>query len=150
MSLSIDEITAQVIDVAIKVHSSFGPGLFESVYDDVVAAALERLGLSVVRQCIVPFEFEGQRFDRGLRLDLLVDDCVIVEIKSIERIAPVHFKQVLTYLRLLDLPVGLLLNFGCATLKDGLHRIVNNYDPSKPVKRLGERGVIPTHSAGLR
>jgi iron complex transport system substrate-binding protein len=78
----------------------------------------------------VEINFNGMRFEEGFRVDLLVESIVVVEVKSVERLAPVHPKQVLTYLRLLDLPVGLLINFGEVTLKDGLHRIVNNYSPS--------------------
>ena len=86
----------------------------------------------MARQKAVPFEYDGLRFDEGLRVDLLVEDRVVVEIKSVERLAPVHCKQVLTYLRLLHLPVGLLVNFGAPTLRDGLRRVVNNYVPSGP------------------
>ena len=91
---------------------------------------LEQLGFLVERQMMIPFVYEGIAFDEGLRVDLIVDRRVVVELKSVERLAPVHSKQVLTYLRLLRLPVGLLINFGGATLKDGLHRIVNQLDPA--------------------
>lgn len=126
----IDEITGEIVDAAVKVHTLLGPGLLESVYEVVLARALERRGLKVERQKPVSFEFDGMRFDEGFRLDLLVEGVVVVELKSVEKLAPVHPKQLLTYLRLLHLQVGLLINFGVPTLKEGLHRIVNHYQPS--------------------
>jgi len=114
--------------------------LLESVYEVVLARQLERRGLSVQRQVPVSFQFAGTRFDEGFRVDLLVENLLMVELKSVEKLAPVHFKQALTYLRLLNRSVGLLINFGGATLKEGLHRIVNNYmppqDPSPRTPRL--------------
>ncbi len=88
---------------------------------------LERRGLRVERQKTVAFDFDGMHFDEGLRVDLLVEDCLVVELKSVETIAPVHAKQLLTYIRLLNLPVGLLINFGAATFKEGVKRVVNNH-----------------------
>lgn len=125
----IDSITEQIVDAAVKIHIKLGPGLLESVYEAVLARELERRGLSVERQKPITFEFDGMRFDEGFRVDLLVEGCVIVEVKSVEKLAPVHPKQLLTYLRLLCLPVGLLINFGESRLRDGLHRIANNYQP---------------------
>ncbi|NCO34639.1 MAG: Fe3+ hydroxamate ABC transporter substrate-binding protein [Armatimonadetes bacterium CG2_30_59_28] len=130
MGKEIDEITGEIVDAAYKRHTRLGPGLLESVYETVLARELERRGLKVEWQKTVAFEFDGMHFEEGLRLDLLVEDRVVVELKSVENLAPVHFKQVLTYLRLLDLRVGLLINFGAATLKEGLHRIANKYAPS--------------------
>jgi GxxExxY protein len=126
----IDDITGEIVDAAFKLHTRLGPGLLESVYEMVLAKELERRGLKVERQKPVSFEFDGLRFEEGFRVDLLVEGIVVVELKSVEKSAPVHGKQVLTYLRLLNLPVGLLINFGAATLKEGLQRIVNNYQPS--------------------
>ncbi|MGO9688870.1 MAG: GxxExxY protein [Syntrophobacteraceae bacterium] len=128
--LEIDEITGQVVDAAFKLHTRFGPGLLESVYELVLARELEQRGLMVERQKPVSFEFDGLRFEDAFRVDLLVEGCVVVELKSVETLAPVHSKQVLTYIRLLNLPVGLLINFGAATMKEGLQRVVNNYRPS--------------------
>ena len=102
----------------------------ESVYETVLTKLLEARGYKVEQQKIISFDFEGMHFDNGLRVDLFVDDRVVIELKSVENLAPVHSKQVLTYLRLLNLPVGLLINFGEDTLKKGLHRIVNNYKSS--------------------
>jgi len=126
----IDAITGVIVDAAYKIHTGLGPGLLESVYETVLMRELEKRGLQVERQKTISFEFDGMRFDDGLRVDLLVEGVVVVELKSIERFAPVHAKQVMTYLRLLNLPVGLLINFGAATLKEGLQRIVNNYRPA--------------------
>lgn len=126
----IDEITGEIVDAAVKLHTRLGPGLLESVYEAVLAQGLARRGLKVERQKTIPFEFDGLHFDEGLRVDLLVEGVVVVELKSVETLARVHPKQVLTYLRLLNLPVGLLINFGAPTLKEGLQRIVNNYQPS--------------------
>lgn len=130
MARAIDDITGQIVDAAFKVHTSLGPGLLESVYEMVLAKELETRGLQTERQKPVSFEFDGLRFEDAFRVDLLVEGLVVVELKSVETLAPVHSKQLLTYLRLLHLSVGLLINFGAATLKEGLHRIVNNYTPS--------------------
>ena len=127
---NLDEITGAVIDASVKLHQALGPGLLESVYETILARDLTRRGLSVERQKVVRFNYDGMEFEEGLRLDLLVEGCVVVELKSVEKLAPVHKKQVLTYLRLMKLPVGLLINFGASTLKEGLHRIVNNLNPS--------------------
>lgn len=126
----LDEITGGVIDAAMKIHRELGPGLLESVYEAVLARALERRGFLVVRQKVIRFEYDGMVFEEGFRIDLLVEDRVVVELKSVEKLAPVHSKQLLTYLRLMNLSVGLLLNFGAPTLKEGLHRVVNNLSPS--------------------
>jgi GxxExxY protein len=126
----LDDITGAIIDTAIKIHKELGPGLLESVYEVVLARSLERRGFRLERQKAVPFEYDGMVFEEGFRVDLLVEDVVVVELKSIETVTAVHSKKVLTYLRLMDLRVGLLINFGEETLKDGLHRIVNKLPPS--------------------
>ena len=126
----LDEFTGGIIDAAIKIHIELGPGLLESVYEAVLARALERRGFQVNRQRMIRFEYDGMVFEEGFRTDLIIDERVIVELKSVETLAPVHSKQLLTYLRLMKLPVGLLMNFGAPTLKEGLHRIVNNLPPS--------------------
>ena len=128
----LDEVSGEVVDAAYKLHTRLGPGLLESVYEVVLARELERRGLVVDRQKPVAFEFDGLWFEEGFKVDLLVEDAVVVELKSVETLAPVHPKQLLTYLRLLDLRVGLLINFGAPTLKEGLHRIVNHYQPPSP------------------
>ena len=126
----LDDITGATVDAAMKIHKDLGPGLLESVYEVVLARELERRGFRVERQKPVRFEYDGVIFEEGFRADLLIEGRVVVEVKSVERLAPVHGKQLLTYLRLMNLPVGLLLNFGAATLKEGLQRVVNNLSPS--------------------
>jgi GxxExxY protein len=130
MRRDLDEVTGVIIDASIKLHQALGPGLLESVYEVILSRDLERRGLRVERQKLIRFEYDGLVFEDGLRLDILVDGIVVVELKSVESLAPVHKKQLLTYLRLMNLPVGLLLNFGAPTLKEGLHRVVNNLSPS--------------------
>lgn len=126
----LEELSAEIVDAALKLHKGLGPGLFESVYEAVLERDLRRRGLKVERQKSLSFEYDGMEFADTLRIDLLVDQRIIVEIKSVERLLPVHPKQVLTYLRLLDLSMGFLINFGAPTLKEGLHRIVNGHVPS--------------------
>jgi iron complex transport system substrate-binding protein len=135
----LDEITGTIVEAALKIHRGVGPGLLESVYEAILARSLERSGLRTERSKVIPFTYDGMTFETGLRVDLLVDDRVVVELKSVERLAPVHGKQSLTYLRLLKLPVGLLINFGGATLKEGLRRIVNDLDASlSPLLRVNQ------------
>jgi iron complex transport system substrate-binding protein len=123
--MEIDDVTGAIVDSAYKIHVGLGPGLLESVYEAVLAKSLERSGLKVERQKAITFNYDGMVFEEGFRVDLLVENAVIVELKSVEKLAPVHSKQVLTYLRLMDLRVGLLINFGAPTLKEGLKRIAN-------------------------
>lgn len=120
-----NDITGQIVDAAYHVHTRLGPGLLEKVYEALLTRSLEKRGLRVERQKSISFEFDGMRFDNAFCVDLMIEDQVVVELKSVEKLAPVHHKQVLTYLRILDLPVGLLINFGAAMLKDGVHRIAN-------------------------
>ncbi len=126
----IDGISGDVLDVALRLHRELGPGLLESVYEGILARRLEMMGYTVFRQHPVGVEFDGLTFDCAFRVDLLVDERLVVEIKSVDRLAPVHGKQLLTYLRLLKQPVGLLLNFGGETLKEGVKRVVNNHTSS--------------------
>lgn len=120
-----NEITQIILDAAFHVHTELGPGLLESVYEIVLAHELKKRGLRVERQKSIPIRYEELTFEEGFRADLLVEDKVIVELKSVEVLAPVHPKQVLTYLRLSGRKVGLLLNFGTVRLKDGIERIIN-------------------------
>ena len=124
---NVEEISAEVVDAAFHLHKDLGPGLLESVYEIVLAKLLEQRGLSVERQKPIPIHYAGLRFDEGFRADLIVEGSLLIELKSVENLAAVHGKQVLTYLRLLDLPLGFLINFGSATFKDGVKRIVNNH-----------------------
>ena len=124
---NVEEISSEVVDAAFHLHKDLGPGLLESVYEVVLAKMLEQRGLTVERQKPIPINYAGLKFDEGFRADLIVEGNLLIELKSVENLAPVHGKQVLTYLRLLDLPLGLLINFGSATFKDGIKRIVNKH-----------------------
>lgn len=138
-----DFISAEIIDAALEVHRRLGPGLLESVYEAMLELSLVRRGLKVERQQVFPFEVDGLRFKEGVRVDMLVEGRIVLELKSVEQLLPVHTKQLLTYLRVLGLPVGLLLNFGAATLKAGLRRVVNNYSPTGPPTNHSPR--LPVH-----
>jgi len=127
---NIDAISGDVIDIALRLHRDLGPGLLESVYETVLAGRLSAMGYTVARQRPIDIEFDGMRFDAAFRIDLLIEDQLLVEIKSVERLSAAHAKQLLTYLRLTKRPVGLLINFGGATLKEGIRRLVNDYNPS--------------------
>ena len=118
-------IAKEIVDAAFQVHTRLGPGLLETVYEVVLAHELKKRGLSVERQVAIPVEYDGIIFDEGFRADIYVNNKVIVELKSVEAVAPVHKKQVLTYLRLADKRLGLLINFGAPLIKDGISRIVN-------------------------
>jgi GxxExxY protein len=120
-----NEISYKVIGVALGLHKSLGPGLLESAYENALAYELRLAGLDVIQQHALPMIYKEVRLEQGYRLDLLVNNKVIVEIKSQEKIAPVHFAQLLTYLKLSEKKLGLLINFNCAVLKDGIHRVVN-------------------------
>ena len=123
----VEELACEAIDCGLRIHKELGPGLFESVYEAVLAAALERRGIVVERQKPIPIEFEGMVLGDGFRADLLVGGRLIIEIKSADRIAPVHARQLLTYLRLAKQPLGLLMNFGGPTFREGLRRVVNDH-----------------------
>ena len=120
-----EELSRIVVDCAYKMHVQIGPGLLESVYEAVLEKLLIERGLHVSRQRAIPITLMGLSINEGFRADLIVEDSLLIELKSVEKLAPVHAKQVLTYLRLLDLPLGLLINFGAATFKEGCKRIVN-------------------------
>ena len=125
--MEINTITGKIVDIAYQVHTALGPGLLESVYEKCLEMDLKDAGLEVRSQVGVPLKYKGLFFDTGYRLDLLVENTVIIEIKSVEILAPVHFAQLITYLKLYDKPVGFLINFNTKSLKDGLHRRVNNF-----------------------
>ena len=120
-----NEIARIVVDACYHIHTNLGPGLLESVYEAVLAHELERRGLRVQRQVPVPIVWAELEFDEGFRADLVVEAIVIVELKSVEKTAPVHAKQLLTYLRLTDRKLGLLVNFGESLIRDGIKRVVN-------------------------
>ena len=121
-------IATEIVDAAYRIHTMLGPGLLESVYDRVLAYELRRRGLRTVRQQPIPVVYEEVHIATGFRADLVVEDKVIVEIKSVELVAPVHKKQLLTYLRLFDKRLGLLINFNVALIKDGITRVVNGLE----------------------
>ena len=121
-----NQIAEQIVDAAYKVHTKLGPGLLENAYEAALEYELRNRGLEVLRQVSVPIRYEEIVLDEGYRADLIVEGKVIVELKSVEQLAPVHFKQVLPYIRLDDKRLGLLINFGEALIKDGIRRIVNN------------------------
>jgi len=120
-----NEIGKIIVDTAVAVHKDLGPGLLESVYEVILAYKLEKSGLSVKRQVSIPIEYQGIKFDEGFRADILVENKVIIELKSVESVIKAHKKQVLTYLRLSGCKLGYLLNFGEALMKDGISRIIN-------------------------
>lgn len=121
-----NELSKIVVDCCYKVHTTIGPGLLESVYEEVLMYEFLKRNLSVKRQQGIPVVYEAIKLELGFRADFIIEDKLIVEIKSLELIAPVHQKQVMTYLRLTNLRLGLLVNFNCALIKDGIQRIVNN------------------------
>jgi GxxExxY protein len=120
-----NEVAKQIVDVAFKIHNTYGPGLLESVYETIMAYELNKCGLRVNRQQAIPVIYEEVRMELGFRADLIVESKVVVEIKSIEAIGPVHKKQLLTYLRLTDKRLGLLINFQVELIKNGISRVVN-------------------------
>ena len=125
---SVNELTGLVVDCAITIHRDLGPGLLESVYEAILERELIRAGVGVRRQVSVPLEYAGLKFDESFRADLIVDDRVIVEVKAVEEMAKAHKRQLLTYLKLTNLQVGLLVNFGVAMMRDGIVRVVNGFD----------------------
>jgi iron complex transport system substrate-binding protein len=126
----LDDITGTIVDAALEIHRDLGPGLLESVYEAVLARSLEQRGFRIERQKVIRFEYRGIVFEEGFRVDLLVEDRVLVEVKSVEHLARQHAKRLLTYLKLTHTSVGLLINFGAPTLRDGLRRLVQGYQPS--------------------
>ena len=120
-----NEIAKEVVDAAYQLHTSLGPGLLETVYEVVMEYDLKKRGLGVERQVDIPIQYESIHFDEAFRADLMVERKVILELKSVENVAPVHRKQLLTYLRLAKMQLGLLINFGTPLIKDGITRVVN-------------------------
>lgn len=123
----LDQITGLLLDAALDVHTILGPGLFESVYEACLARELQLRGAKVERQVVIPIEYKGIRIDAGYRIDLLVEDCVVAELKTVSKLLPIHNAQLLSYLRLGRFPVGLLVNFHVPRLRDGVKRMVNNF-----------------------
>jgi GxxExxY protein len=138
----VNYVSGQVVDAAFHIHYQIGPGLFESVYERLMVRRLVKRGFSVEQQAPVAFEFEGERFENAFRADLLVDHCVLVEVKSVPELTPVCFMQTRTYLRLLDYPVGLLINFNVDLIKHGIKRMTNDRTPFGKRIRLPMREDI--------
>jgi GxxExxY protein len=124
--MSENELATIIVNSCFKIHNTLGPGLLESVYEQILAYELSKKNLSIEKQRGLPVIYEGVRMDFGFRTDIIVNHKVIIEIKSIEVIAPVHYKQLLTYLRLTNMRLGLLINFNENLIKDGIKRVVNN------------------------
>ena len=137
--MNFEAIVTTSIDCGYRTHTGLGPGLLESAYQAVLVELLRRKGLSVQEELLVPIVFENMTIDRGFRADIVVEGKLLIELKSVERLAPVHGKQVLTYLRLANLPLGLLMNFGGGTFKEGLRRITNGYDDSDTAYRQSRK-----------
>jgi GxxExxY protein len=127
-----NEIAHAVVQAAFEIHRELGPGLLESVYEVLLAHALTKAGLTVERQKPIPILFRGLRFDEGFRADLIINGKVLIELKSVEALVNLHKKQVLTYLRLTGLRLGLLINFNTALIKDGIKRIANGLPEEPP------------------
>ena len=129
---AVEQLAAIAVDCGFHIHKELGPGLLESVYETVLAQALRQHGLAVEQQRSVPIAFRGMSFPDAFRADVIVEDSLIIEVKSVERNAPVHAKQLLTYLPLMKQPLGLLMNFGCETFKDGVKRVANGHNSFAP------------------
>src|SRR5690242_2464974 len=159
MDTNKDQLTSAVIGAGIEVHRALGPGLFESVYEECLAWELEHRGLQVQRQASVPVAYKGIRLEASYRVDLLVEEKLVVEVRAVERILPVHDAQVLTYMRMSGTPVGLLLNFNTPVLKDGIKRFVNHHgagerrrmgseEPNGAAEMQGRRGFAEDSPQG--
>ena len=125
--MGVEDIARVAVDCGFRIHKGLGPRLLESVYEAILEQSLARCGLRVQRQRPIPISFDGVAVDEGFRADLFVEGRLLIELKSVERVAPVHMKQVLTYLRLMNLPLGLLMNFGAATFREGVKRVANGH-----------------------
>jgi GxxExxY protein len=122
-----EEIAKIAVHCGLQVHRDLGPGLLESAYETVLSHLLEKQGIEVERQAIIPIQYDGLHIDQGFRADIIAGKSLLIELKAVERLAPVHSKQVLTYLRFLNMPLGLLMNFSSEKFTEGLRRIVNNH-----------------------
>ena len=152
--MDLKAITGDVVDAAVQIHKAIGPGLLESVYEQILEAELRRRGHRVERQKDISFDYNGIHFENAFRLDVLVDDSVILELKSTEKMAPVYAKQLKTYLALTGKTIGLVLNFGMATMKEGVCRVANGYrdDPQlcASASLRESSGLIGSHAEAQR
>ncbi len=131
----LDRIGREIVDAAFKVHKALGPGLLESVYEACMFHELTKRGLKVRRQVELPIRYEGLLLETGLKLDLLVEDKVIVELKSVEKIIPVHTAQIMSHLKLANIRLGFLINFNVVLIKDGIKRFINGTPQNAPVSK---------------
>ena len=130
--MDIEEVAKVIVDSAIKVHRALGPGLLESAYQQCLAYELRKRGLRVDCEVLLPILYDGQRIDAGYRIDMLVEDCIIVEHKTVDLLLPIHEAQLLTYLKLRDCRLGFLLNWNARLMKNGIRRMVNNLNREDP------------------
>jgi GxxExxY protein len=142
--VDVEPLATEAINCGYQLHRRLGPGLFESVYETLLADAISRRGLSVERQKLINIEFDGLAIPNAFKADLLIEGILLIEVKSVERAAPVHIKQTLTYLRLMGLPLGLVMNFGEARFGDGLKRVVNSLSGFPSSSRLRGNPSSPT------
>jgi GxxExxY protein len=124
--LTENKLASTILDISFEIHKTLGPGLFESVYEEIICYELSRSGIEFKRQEVIPVTWKRRKMNIGFKADIILENRMIVEIKSVEQLAPVHHKQLLTYLRLTDIKLGLLINFNEALLKNGIKRIANN------------------------
>lgn len=125
--MDVEELSAIAVDCGLQVHRDLGPGLLESAYETVLSHLLAKRGLNIERQKIIPIAYDGLIIDQGFRADIVIENKLLLELKAVERLSPVHARQVTTYLKFMDLRVGLLMNFSCEKFSDGLRRLVNNH-----------------------
>ena len=144
--LDIEALASDVVDCGLQLHRRLGPGLLETVYGNVLAEQLRRRGYRVAQQVSVDVVVDDIRFEGAFRADIVIEDQLIVEVKSVERTAPVHSKQLLTYLRLIDLSLGFLMNFGAETFREGLRRVVNKHAFAPSRLRVGPLSSSPAES----
>jgi GxxExxY protein len=143
--MNLNFLSSNIIRAALTVHTELGPGLLESVYHGCMVIELRNMNVGVQAEVPLPVHYKGEKVnEEGFRLDLLVEDRIIVELKSVEKVQPVHMKQLLTYLRLADKELGLLINFGVPRLKEGIHRVINNK------KKLSSVTPASSSEAGVR
>jgi len=151
-SRSLNDVTNLVIGAAIEVHRHLGPGLLESAYEECLCYELSQAGLCFRRQVSIPVQYKGLKLDCDFRVDLIVEDAVIVELKTVDQLAPIHTAQLLTYLKATNKPLGLIINFNVPVLKQGLKRVVNHYVPtrSEPLVSAPSADEPPSPMSSLR
>lgn len=146
----VDSITRAIIGDAIAVHRAMGPGLLESTYEACLVTLLTRRGLKIERQVAMPVVFEGQRLDCAYRIDLLVENAVVIELKTVTELAPVHLAQMMTYLKHSGCRVGLIINFNVTRLKDGVRRVVRGYEEGSALSAPSAPSAIESVSTAAQ